>query len=338
MKAAVLEALHEELKITEREKPVPGRGEVLVRLTAAAVNHRDLFIQQGKYAGIALPCILGSDGVGLVEDIGPNVGVGLIGQRVLINPSLDWGEHEAFQSRKFRVLGMPDDGTFAQYICIAADNVFQAPAHLSDEEAAALPLAGLTAYRALFRKGGFKRGERVFITGIGGGVALMALQFALAVDAQVCVSSASARKIEKAVSLGANGGVLYTNSEWHKKLLNNFGHFDLSIDGAGGDLFARLLEIAAPGGRIVNYGGTAGPVNQLSPQRLFWKQLVIKGSTMGNAEDFKNMLAFVSEHSIRPVIDSLFPLHDINQAFKRMREAQHFGKIVLRISEEGMRI
>lgn len=333
MKAAVLEALHEELKIKEKEKPVPQSGEVLVRLTAAALNHRDVFIQEGKYARIALPCILGSDGVGVVEDIGPNVGVALIGQRVIINPSLDWGEHEAFQSRKFRVLGMPDDGTFAQYIRVPAGHVFQAPAHLSDEEAAALPLAGLTAFRALFHKGNFKRGERLFITGIGGGVALMTLQFALAVDAQICVSSSAAQKIEKAVRLGANGGVLYTNSEWHKKLLNNFGHFDLSIDGAGGDLFARLLEIAAPGGRIVNYGGTAGPINQLSPQRLFWKQLVIKGSTMGNAEDFKNMIAFVKNHSIHPIIDSVYPLQDINKAFKRMQEAQHFGKIVLRIPE-----
>ncbi len=333
MKAAVLEALHEDLKIKELERPVPESGEVLVRLTAAAINHRDLFIQEGKYAKIALPCTLGSDGVGIVEDIGPNVGVGIIGQRVVINPSLDWGEQEEYQSRKFRVLGMPDAGTFAQYICVPAQNVLQAPAHLSDEEAAALPLAGLTAYRALFRKGAFKRGERVFITGIGGGVALMALQFSLALDAQVCVSSSSTAKIEKAVSLGADGGVLYSNSEWHKKLKSNFGHFDLSIDGAGGDSFARLLEIAAPGGRIVNYGGTSGPIKELSPQRLFWKQLVIKGSTMGNAEDFKNMLAFVNEHSLHPVIDSVFPLEEVNQAFKRMLEAQHFGKIVLRISE-----
>ncbi len=333
MKAAVLEAINEELTIKELEKPIPGSGEVLVRLTAAALNHRDLYIREGKYAKILLPCIPGSDGVGIVEDIGPNVGVGLIGQRVVINPSLDWGEQEEYQSRKFRVLGMPDNGTFAQYICIPALNVSQAPAHLSDEEAAALPLAGLTAYRALFRKGGFKRGERVFITGIGGGVALMALQFALALDAQLCVSSSKAVKIEKAVALGANGGVLYTNSEWHKKLLSNFGHFDLSIDGAGGDLFGRLLEIAAPGGRIVNYGGSSGPINHLSPQRLFWKQLIIKGSTMGNAEDFKNMLAFVNEHSLHPVIDSVFPLEEVNQAFERMQEAQQFGKIVLRISE-----
>ncbi len=331
MQAAVLNEINRPLEIVEKEIPEAKTGEVLIKLKAAALNHRDLYIQKGQYSRIKLPCILGSDGVGVIEDTGPNVSIGLIGQRVIINPSLDWGEHEEFQSRKFRVLGMPDDGTFAEYIAVPAANVFRAPDFLSDEEAAALPLAGLTAYRALFPKGSMTRGEKVFITGIGGGVALMSLLLARALDAQIFVSSSDAAKIEKAVGLGAEGGVLYTRSEWHKKIQENAGRFDLSIDGAGGPNFSKLAEIASPGGRIVNYGGTAGPIEGLSPQRLFWKQLTIKGSTMGSPEDFEHLLNFVSEHKIKPVIDSVYSLHSINEAFQRMESGQHFGKIVVKI-------
>lgn len=330
MRGAILRSVKVPVEIENTEKPVPEDGEVVVKLLAAAVNHRDVFIQQGLYGNIQLPCILGSDGVGTITETGNKAQSRLIGQRVVINPTMHWGDNEAYQSKKFRILGMPDNGTFAEYVKVPVENVFSVPSHLTDEEAAALPLAGVAAFRAMFRQGGFMRGERVLITGIGGGVALMALQFATALDAPVHVTSSQTEKIEKAVALGAEGGVKYTNQSWSDNLKNHAGHFDLIVDGAAGDDFGKLAEVAAPGGRIVVYGGTAGKINNLSPQRIFWKQLTIKGSTMGTNEDFENMLKLVADHEIRPVVDEVFPLQDIRQAFERMDSGQQFGKLIIR--------
>jgi NADPH:quinone reductase-like Zn-dependent oxidoreductase len=315
MKAAILKSINNEIAIEDIATPVPGEDEVVVKIVSAAVNHRDVFIQQGLYGNIQLPCVLGSDAVGTITETGTNVDAAMVGERVTINPTLYWGESEAVQSRKFRILGMPDNGTFAEYVKVPYENVFRTPSHLSDAEAAALPLAGVTAFRALFRQGGFMRGERVLITGIGGGVALMALQLATAVDAQVYVTSSQTEKIEKAVKLGAEGGVNYTNRNWSDNLKNNAGHFDLIVDGAAGDDFGKLASLAAPGGRIVVYGGTAGKINNLSLQRIFWKLLTIKVSTMGTNSHFENMLTLVQEHTVYPVVHTVFRLEKLHSEF-----------------------
>ncbi len=300
--------------------PIPAEGEVLVTLRAAALNHRDVFITQGLYAGIKMPCILGSDGAG---ECG--------GQPVIIYPALAWGDHLAAQGRDFRVLGMPDDGTFAEQIRIPQENVYPKPAHLAWEQAAALPLAGLTAWRVLFTRCQLQAGERVLITGIGGGVALIALQLALAAGAEVWVTSGSAEKIEKARALGAQGGANYRSEGWDKQLKKEAGGFDVVIDSAAGDGFAALPGLCNPGARIGMYGGTLGKMNGLSPQLIFWKQISLLGSTMGTQAEFAAMLDFVALHRIVPVVDAVFPLAEGNAALARLAEGEQFGKVVLRV-------
>ncbi len=321
MKALVLNALHQGLDYQEMPAPHAGKQDGLVHLRAAALNHRDLFITQGLYAGIKFPTILGSDGAGEYR-----------GKAVVIDPSLDWGGDPKAQGRGFRVLGLPDDGTFAAQIAIPRSNIHPKPQHLDWEQAAALPLAGVTAWRVLFTRCQIKAGERVFITGIGGGVALMVLQLAIAAGAEVFVSSGSDEKIAKAVALGAKGGANYRLPDWDKTLKKDAGGFDVVIDSAGGDGFGALLGLCNPGARIGVYGGTQGKINGLSPQPLFWKQVSILGSTMGTRLDFRRMLAFVSKHEIVPVIDSVFALSDGNEALKKMEKGDQFGKIVLRIA------
>ncbi len=299
----------------------PGEKQVQVMLNAASLNHRDLFITRGLYAGIQMPCILGSDGVGTAGN-----------RKVVLYPAFDWGHEEKHQGKSFRVLGMPEHGTFAEAINLPAENLYDMPDHLSQEEAAALPLAGLTAWRTLFTKCQLARGERVLITGIGGGVALMSMQLALVAGAEVFVSSGSTDKIQRAISLGASGGANYREEHWEKRLKSEAGGFDVIIDSAGGDSFAILSSLCNPGGRIGFYGGTLGKVNGLSLQPLFWKQISLFGSTMGSPHEFASMLAFVKQHQIRPVIDSVYALKDGAGAFERMESGLQFGKIVLKIT------
>lgn len=298
--------------------PQPKKNEVVVNIRAAALNHRDLFITQGLYAGIKIPCILGSDGAGEWR-----------GKRVVLYPALDWGENPNFQGKSFRVLGMPEDGTFAEQIAIPRKNIFPMPEQLDWHQAAALPLAGLTAWRTLFSRCTLKKGERVLITGIGGGVALMALQLAVAAGAEVFVSSGSDDKIARAQQLGAKGGANYREEGWDKRLKQESGGFDVIVDSAGGDGFALFPGLCNPGARIGFYGGTLGKVNGLSLQPIFWKQISLLGSTMGSPREFKSMLAFVQQHEIVPVVDSVFSLSEGVQAFERMELGGQFGKVVL---------
>ncbi len=320
MKALVLHALHQPLALATVPDPTPAKGEVVVSLHAAALNHRDVFITQGLYAGIRYPCIFGSDGAGEWR-----------GRRVVLYPALDWGDNPAHQGKSFRVLGMPDDGTFAEAIRIPRQNVFPAPGHLNWEQAAALPLAGLTAWRTLFTRCKLKKGEKVLISGIGGGVALTALQLAIAAGAEVFVTSSSEEKIGRALRLGAKGGANYREEGWDKRLKQEAGGFDVIVDSAAGDGFAAFPALCNPGARIGVYGGSLGKVNGLSMQPVFWKQISILGSTMGSPQEFKAMLAFVAKHEIVPVVDSVYPIADGNAALSRMDKGQQFGRIVLKI-------
>lgn len=320
MKALVLNELHKLPEYGEIPEPVPGKGEALVKLHAAALNHRDLFIVQGLYSGIKTPVILGSDGAGEYQ-----------GKKVVLYPALDWGDNPDFQSKSFRVLGMPENGTFAEEISIPRANIFAMPAHLSYPSAAALPLAGLTAWRTLFSRCRLKAGEKVLISGIGGGVALMAFQFALAAGATVFVSSGSEEKLQKAAAMGANGGVNYREEGWDKRLKQEAGGFDVIIDSAAGDGFALFPALCNPGARIGLYGGSLGKVNGLSMQPVFWKQISILGSTMGSPREFRQMLAFVEKHGIEPVVDSITPLAAGASAFEKMEQGSQFGKIVLQM-------
>lgn len=329
MKALVLAELKNPLQLEERDDLVPGPGEVVVALKAAALNRRDFWITQGMYPGIQLPVVLGSDGAGVVARVGEGVSQDLLKREVIINPGWNWGVCEAAQDGEFRILGLPDDGTFASEVIVPSDCLAARPDHLSWEESAALPLAGVTAYRAVFTQGRLQSGERVLINGVGGGVATFALQYAVSVGATVFVTSSSSEKIAQAIALGAVAGFDYAVEGWPKQLLAEHDSIDLIIDSAGGDGYANLVEVAAPGGRIVNYGATAGPPKKLDLFKVFWKQLHLIGSTMGSPKDFAKMVEFVNDHQIKPIVDEVFSLAEGNAALERMRQSSQFGKLVI---------
>ena len=334
MRAAVLEKDGEGFAVRVKECPArrPGQGEVAVALKAAALNRRDYWISVGKYAGIRPPCVLGSDGAGVIIEVGAGVRESLLGQEVLVNPSLGWGGSQEAQGDSYRILGMPDDGTLAERVVVPAGNVVRKPQHLSWSEAAALPLAGLTAYRALCVRGGLRPGETVLIPGIGSGVSTMVLMLARHLGARCLVTSSSPAKLAAARELGAEAGVLYTDADWDKQLQQHLGGatVDVAVDGAGGDSWARCLNILRPGGRLVSYGATAG-LAQIDLRKHFWKQLNILGSTMGNERDFAAMVALVDAGKLRPRVDSVVPLAQAGSALARMAQGEHMGKLVLQI-------
>jgi NADPH:quinone reductase-like Zn-dependent oxidoreductase len=309
------------LTIDDVPQPQPQPGEALVRIRAAALNHRDVYITQGLYPNIALPCILGADGAGEAD-----------GRAVLIDPTIGWGSDERVWSLDARILGVPRDGTFAEYVCVPKENVHAKPEHLSFEEAAALPLAGVTAFRATFTRGELRSGETLLVTGIGGGVQTFVLLYAKAAGARVIVTSSSDEKLERAKALGADLTVNYkTDTDWHKTLRKTAGAIDMIVDSAGGDTFAKATSIVRPGGRVVTYGGTSGDAKiRMFP--VFWNQIDIRGSSMGSPADFRAMLEFVSKHRIKPVIDRVYAMNDVVAAAQRMSEAGQFGKIILTVS------
>lgn len=317
MKAVVLTQEKQLPEFIDIDHPVIQEDEVIVALKASALNHRDVWITKGMYPGIKTPCVMGSDGVGTYD-----------GKDYIINPGLYWGEDERFQADDFQVLGMPKDGTFAEAIAIEKKYLYEVPHHLDVYEAAALPLAGLTAYRTLFTRCQVKPSDTVLISGVGGGVAQFALQYAAAIGCDVWVTSGSDDKIEQAVRLGAKGGVNYKGGDWYKELLKLSGGIDVVIDSAGGDGFQHFVKLCNPGGRIGFYGASLGKYNNLNPQLLFWRQISILGSTMGSDKDFKDMLDLVSKYKIKPVVDSVINLSDAVEGFKKMDSGDQFGKIV----------
>jgi len=333
MRAVVLDRFGppgEALSLRELPDPVPGPGEALVRLRAAALNHRDSWIRQNLYARIKLPAVLGSDGAGEVVALGAGADARLAGARVVIAPCHGWGQDPKAQGRDFLILGMPEQGTLAELIAQPAQRLVPMPEHLTFAEAAALPVAGITAYRALVTRGQVQPGEHVLVTGIGGGVATLALIFARALGAKVSVTSGSEEKIEKARALGAVGGVSYRLPDWPKKLAELVGSPpDLVIDGTGGPGANALLNAAAPGGRIVFYGATAGLPPDLDLRRIFFKQLDVRGATMGTDEEFRAMIDLVARKQLRPVIDRVFPLAETASAMKRLDDGAQMGKVVL---------
>ncbi|MEM9894881.1 MAG: zinc-binding dehydrogenase [Bacteroidota bacterium] len=326
MKAIAITKHEEPIQLLEKEVPAPSSGECLVKIKYAGLNRRDQWIREGKYPGIEFGCTLGSDAYGLVVE-GSNE---WIEKEVLVNPNIDWGNNPEAQSSQYQVLGMPTDGTLAEYICVPEDRLVDKPEHLTPSEAAALPLAGLTAYRAVFVKGEITDNSKVLVTGVGGGVATLALQFSLAAKAQVWVTSGEDSKIKKVVKLGAIGGFNYKESDWIQAASEKI-KFDVIIDSAGGDHLNDYLKLAAPGGKIVVYGSTTGAPKQLDVFRLFWSQVQIIGSTMGNDVEFVEMVDFVTQKEIRPILDHVYPMHDYLQAFDRFKNRSSMGKIVLQI-------
>ncbi|KYG72214.1 NADPH:quinone reductase-like Zn-dependent oxidoreductase [Roseivirga ehrenbergii] len=330
MKALVLvDHPEDKVQLLEVEKPTPAEGKVLIKLKAAALNRRDQWIREGKYPNIQMNTILGSDGAGIVEEVGAGVSSDLIGNEVIINPNIDWGENPKVQSKAYHILGMPTNGTLAEYVEVEASKIHQKPVHLSWAEAASIPLGGLTAFRALFTQGQVAAGQNVLISGAGGGVAQFAMLYALAAQANVYVTSGSADKINTCIDLGAKAGFNYKTEDWQKEALQASGGFDVVIDSAGGDQINDFIKMMKPSGRIVFYGATNGTPQKLDMFRMFWNQITLQGSTMGNDQEFEQMVAFINKHKIKPILDSVRPFSEIISAFDAMKEGGTFGKLVI---------
>jgi NADPH:quinone reductase-like Zn-dependent oxidoreductase len=324
----------EKLHVADVPEPVPGPGEILVRITRAAFNRRDVFITQGLYPGIELPRTLGSDGAGTVEALGAGVSGPAAGTRVVINPMLGWGPDPERCSPDSSILGMPKDGTFAELVVVPAENVVAKPAHLSDDEAAAIPLAGLTAYRAVFTRGRVTADDVVLVTGVGGGVQTFVLQFAKSAGAKVVVTSSSDEKLARATAMGADAAINYATAEnWAKSARSACGGGgpSLVVDSAGGDAFAQALDIARPNARVVTYGGTTAK-STVRMFSIFWKHLDILGTSMGSPQDFSAMLALVERDQLRPAVDEIVPMADAAAAAERVNAGKQFGKVVLAIA------
>jgi zinc-binding alcohol dehydrogenase/oxidoreductase len=327
-----IDKLKGNLLIKDISVPAVGDDDILIKIKYASLNHRDLWITKGLYAGIKLPVVLGSDCSGVIKSFGKNVNGFSAGEEVIINPGQNWGEYENFQGKNFKILGLPDNGTLEEFIAIDKSKVHKKPAHLDMIQASSIPLAGLTAFRAAFIKGKIQKGENILVTGIGGGVSTFALIFAINIGANVFVTSGSENKINKAIELGAKGGVNYKNGNWEKELFEKSNGIDIVIDGTGGETISKCLNIMNSGGRIVNYGATTGIIKNLDTRKIFWKQISILGSTMGSDDDFKNMIEFINKNKIAPVVDKIFEIEDTAKAFERMDKSEQLGKIVIKIS------
>ncbi|OYD09587.1 zinc-binding dehydrogenase [Paludifilum halophilum] len=315
------------LKTKEMREASAGSGEVKVRLKASGLNHRDIWVLYRRKE-TDRPVILGSDGAGVVEHVGEGVEGIRVGDEVVINPSLGWSHTSDAPPAGFDILGSPTPGTFAESIVVPAENIEKKPAHLDWGEAGILPLAALTAYRALFTRGRLQAGEHVLIPGIGSGVATFILMMAKVAGARVTVTSRSEEKRNKALELGADAAI-DSEGDWQKSMKDD--QADLIIDSVGPATFEKALGRLKSGGRFVNFGASTGESVKLPLRPFFYGQFNLLGTTMGSAEEFRKMLRLVETHQIRPVLDQTYPLSEALQAFQRMKDGKQFGKIGLKI-------
>lgn len=329
MKAFVLHN-DNSLEIVEQEIPALKADEVLVSIKASSINHRELWIAKGLYPGMKLPCILGADGAGQITKISTTVDPSFMGKEVIIYPAYEWGENEDAPQKSFRVLGMPDPGTMAEYIAVPISSIHEKPAHLSWEEAAALPVAYLTAWRALTKHGQLKASDNILITGIGGGVAQAGLAFAKATKANVFVTSSSEEKIKKAVDYGAVAGVNYKDEDWNLQLKELSSGIDMVLDSSPSDNLDNYFKFMKYGGKIVAYGSTGSRKTTINISKFFLRHIQFIGTAMGSPKEFQAMLDFMALNKIKPNIDSVYDFVDIKEAFAALATGNQMGKIVIK--------
>lgn len=331
---------------TDLPKPEPRLGEIRVRVKAAALNHLDLFVVAGM-PGVKItpPWILGADATGVVDAIGDLSGTSdnklQVGDSVIINPGLSdhtceyclAGEHSLCV--KFGILGEHAPGTLAEYIVVPARNARSIPKDKPVEQAAAFTLATLTAWRMVVTRARVKKSDNVLIWGIGGGVALAALEIVRSIGATAWVTSHSDEKLALARGLGAENLINYTTTDVGKeiKARTNKRGVDVVFDTVGEATWPQSLGALGKRGRLVTCGATSGPIIQMDVRRLFWNQWDIMGSTMGNEAEFDAIASEYRGGRLTPLVDSVFDISQGRQAFERLQSGQQFGKIVVRIPE-----
>lgn len=344
MKAAVIREHGglDVLRVEDVADPKPGPGEVVLKVLCAGLNHLDIWARKGR-PGMRLPMphVLGCDAVGVVAEVGGGVESPKAGDHVIVNPALSCGRCESCLRGRhsecvtFGIIGLDSPGTFAERVAVPASNCFPKPAHLSDVEAGCLALACVTAWRMLVTRARVKPGESVLIHGIGGGVALFALQLAKIAGAEVFVTSSSNQKLSRARELGADHTINYELEsvlEWIEHHKGSRG-VDVAVDAVGAATWPLDFATVRKGGRIVLCGVTTGATAETNLRALYWNQLTVMGSTMGSQEDFLQMLAAVSVSGLKPVIDEVFPLDRVRDAMAKMEQGRQFGKLVLNVSQ-----
>jgi NADPH:quinone reductase-like Zn-dependent oxidoreductase len=331
---------------TDLPKPEPKRGEIRVRVKAAALNHLDLFVVSGM-PGVKIipPWILGADATGIVDAIGDLSGTSdnqlKIGDTIIVNPGLSdhtcefcqAGEHSACVN--FKLLGEGAPGTLAEYIVIPAHNARSIPKEKPVEQAAAFTLSTLTAWRMVVTRARVKKTDNVLIWGIGGGVALAALEIVRTIGATAWVTSHSDEKLALARGLGADNLINYTTTDVGKEIRarTNKRGVDVVFDTVGEKTWTQSLQALGRRGRLVTCGATSGPIVQTDVRRLFWNQWDIMGSTMGNDSEFDAVTGEFHAGHLTPLVDSVFDISQGRQAFERLASGQQFGKIVVRIPD-----
>ena len=324
------------------EPPAPAPGEVRLRVMAAALNHLDVFLVAGLPGiTIAPPFVVATDGAGIVESVGAGVTHVAVGDHAIVNPGVSCGVCEYCLAgeqplcMRFAILGEHRPGFAAEYVVVPARNVAAIPATIPWAQAAAFPLATLTAWRMVVTRAQVQQGDDVLIWGIGGGVALAALAICVARGARVWVTSSSAAKLERAIALGAHAGLDYTSQDVGRAIrqATNKRGVDVVIDSVGEATWTQSLTALGRRGRLVTCGGTSGPMVQTDVRRLFWNQWSLLGSTMGNDAEFAAITAEVRAGRLVPQVDSVHALADGRAAYERLASGAQFGKVVIRVAE-----
>jgi NADPH:quinone reductase-like Zn-dependent oxidoreductase len=333
----------EQIKIGEVTIPKIGPNDVLIETKYGALNHLDIFVIRG-WPGLTLsmPHVIGADGSGIIKEIGSEVSTISEGDRVTINPGISCGKCDMCLSgqqvlcKQFSILGENKWGSFAQYIKIPEINVIKIPEDYPFDKAAAAPLTFLTAWRMLITQAKIKYSDIVFIHGAGGGVSSAAIQIAKYFGAKVIATSSTLEKIEKAKKLGADHVINYKEMKNYSKYvytdLTNRHGIDIVIDNVGQTTFPTSIQLLRPGGRLITCGVTSGPFTKINIIDIFWKHLEIKGSTMANQAEFREVMKLIFEGKLNPVIDRIYPLENVKEAEQYLSEGNQFGKVLIKVS------
>ena len=324
----------EHLVVSERPEPTAGPGEVVLHMQAASLNYRDLLTVRGQYdPKQRLPLIPCSDGVGRVVEVGPGVTRVKVGDRVSPIFAQRWIGGEPTRDKLRSTLGGPLDGTLAETMAVSAESVVRVPEHLTHEEAATLPCAGVTAWNALVTHGEVKAGQTVLVQGTGG-VSILALQLGTLLGARVIVTSKSDEKLERARALGAWQTVNYeTTPEWGREVRALTGRegVDLVVEVGGGGTFLQSVAALRFGGRICLIGNLAGGECEINLVPLFMRQIRVQGVLVGSRENFEALNRAVAAHDMRPPVSRIRPLDEAREAFEQLATGDHLGKIALHI-------
>jgi NADPH:quinone reductase-like Zn-dependent oxidoreductase len=320
------------LAVVERPQPRPGVGQVLLKMRAFSLNYRDLMVVKGQYnPRLKLPMTPLSDGVGEVAAVGDGVTRVKGGDRVAGAFMPGWAGGELTEAKAKTALGGGGTGMLAEHIVLPEDGVVAVPAHLSDEEAAALPCAGVTAWNAVVASGAVKPGDTVLTQGTGG-VSLFALQFARLLGARVIATSGSDAKLSRVLQMGASDGINYkTTPEWANRARELTGTgVDVVVEVGGAGTLGESLRAVRTGGTIVLIGVLSG-VGQMNPLPILMKNVRVQGIYVGSRDMFEAMNRAIALHKLRPVVDRVFPFAEVREALRHMESAKHLGKIVLRM-------